>query len=49
MNVTMLLNTQSAARKNSAAVTDINNTMAVVMIVSRRVGQVTLDTSVRTC
>src|SRR5262245_50827723 len=49
MKVTALLNTQSAARKNSAAAIDIMRTAAVVTTVSLRVGQVTLDTSVRTC
>src|SRR5688572_19491655 len=48
-NVTSVLNTQSAARKNSAAAIDISKTMTVVITVSRRVGQVTLATSVRTC
>ncbi len=49
MNVTILLSTQSTARKNSAATTDMISTMMVVITVSLRVGQVTLDTSVRTC
>src|SRR3990170_7202517 len=48
-NVTRLLKTQSAARKKSAAATDMSSTMTVVIMVSRRVGQVTLATSVRTC
>ena len=43
MKVTALLNTQSAARKNSAAAIDIMRTAAVVTTVSLRVGQVTLD------
>src|ERR1051325_8693763 len=49
MNVTSVLNTQSAARKNNAVAIDMASTMIVVMTVSRRVGQVTLATSVRTC
>src|SRR4029450_5693223 len=49
MNVTSVLNTQSAARKNNAVAIDMASTMTVVMTVSRRVGQVTLATSVRTC
>jgi len=49
MNVTNVLNTQSAARKNNAVAIDMASTIVVVMTVSRRVGQVTLATSVRTC
>src|SRR3990170_7287477 len=49
MNVTRVLKMQSAARKKSAAATDMSSTMTVVIMVSRRVGQVTLATSVRTC
>src|SRR6185295_9502676 len=38
----------SATRKNSAAITTKMKTMLVVIMVSRRVGQVTLLTSART-
>src|SRR6516162_9199941 len=40
--------TWSASRKNTAVTTTMTNTMAVVIAVSRRVGQVTFWASVRT-
>src|SRR5450759_3001703 len=48
-NVTSVLKAESTARKKSAVATDMMSTMIVVITVSRRVGQVTLATSVRTC
>ena len=41
--------TQSTARKNTLANTAIASTSAVVIKVSRRVGQTTFEASVRTC
>ena len=41
--------TWSAKRKKIEATSTITNTMAVVMRVSRRVGQVTFAVSARTC
>ncbi len=49
MNWTIVPRTQSTPKKNNAAINDIKSTMKVVTTVSRRVGQVTFDTSVRTC
>jgi hypothetical protein len=48
-NLTIVLNTASTPKKNSASIAVMIITMIAVVTVSLRVGQTTLEVSARTC